>query len=130
MTRADFRAKWDYEVAVFRRRRAFVDAAALCEEILADFEAVTVFEMDAVLNLTQAAAESGYSPDHLGHLVRTGAIPNAGHPHAPKIRRKDLPLKPSRVRHRVLADSLAEGMRVGIARSIVGRSKQVCEFVP
>ena len=123
MTRADFRAKWAYEVAAFRRRHAFVDAAALCEEILADFEAVNVFEMDAVLNLTQAAAESGYSPDHLGALVRTGMIPNAGRPHAPKIRRQDLPLKPSRVRHRGFADSLAEGMRVQIARSIVGRSK-------
>ena len=33
-----------------------------------------------VLTLTEAAATSGYSADHLGHLVREGKIPNAGRP--------------------------------------------------
>lgn len=50
------------------------------------------------LTLKEAAQESGYSPDHLGKLVRDNTLPNAGSPNAPRIRRKDLPRKPG---HRV-----------------------------
>jgi len=46
------------------------------------------------LNLQQGAVESGYSADHLGRLVKDGAIPNAGRQKAPKVLRKDLPRKP------------------------------------
>ncbi len=46
------------------------------------------------LNLQQAAEESGYSADHLGRLVREGTIPNAGRHGAPRIARRDLPIKP------------------------------------
>lgn len=96
MTREEFRAKWHHETAVFRRRRALVDAATLCDELLEDFESVTVFELDGELNLRQASIESGYSADHLGKLVRAGKIPNVARTNAPKIRRRDLPLRPYR----------------------------------
>ena len=46
------------------------------------------------LTLQEASAESGYSADHLGRLLRQGKLPNAGRPKAPKIRRADLPQKP------------------------------------
>lgn len=49
---------------------------------------------DVVLNLQEAARESGYSPDHLGRMVRQGKIANTGCENAPKIRRRDLPRKP------------------------------------
>lgn len=45
------------------------------------------------LTLQQAAAESGYTPDHLGRQVKQGKIPNAGRPRAPLILRRDLPRK-------------------------------------
>lgn len=47
-----------------------------------------------LLDLQEAARESGYSPDHLGRLIRTGRLPNAGKRNAPKIRRADLPRRP------------------------------------
>lgn len=47
----------------------------------------------AILNLAEAAETSGYSADYLGRLVRSGAIPNAGRNHAPRIRMEDLPRK-------------------------------------
>ena len=53
----------------------------------------TIWE-NAPLNLQQGAAESGYSPDHLGRLVKAGEIPNAGRENAPRILRKHLPRKP------------------------------------
>ena len=48
------------------------------------------------LTLAQAAAESGYSPDRLRHMVSGGVIPNAGEKGAPRIRRGDLPKKRAR----------------------------------
>lgn len=53
---------------------------------------------DDVLTLAEAARESGYSVDHLGREIRAGRIPNAGRPHAPRIRRGDLPHKASPLR--------------------------------
>lgn len=55
---------------------------------------LTALELEP-LNLQQAAAESGYSPDHLGRQVKQGKIPNAGRPRAPLILRRDLPRKPA-----------------------------------
>jgi len=50
---------------------------------------------DEELTITAASAASGYSQDHLRALVATGEIPNAGRKGSPRIRRKDLPRKPS-----------------------------------
>lgn len=47
------------------------------------------------LSLLAAARESGYTPDHLSRLIREGKIPNAGRRNAPRVRRADLPRKPS-----------------------------------
>ncbi|MGI8497329.1 MAG: hypothetical protein ACR2OG_07090 [Gemmatimonadaceae bacterium] len=47
-----------------------------------------------LLTLGDAARRSGYSADHLARLVRSGRLPNAGRPHAPRIRLVDLPLRP------------------------------------
>lgn len=52
---------------------------------------------DELLSLAQAARESGYSADHLGRLVKTQRLRNHGRAHAPRIRRGDLPVKPSRI---------------------------------
>jgi hypothetical protein len=48
---------------------------------------------DDVLDLAQAARESGLSIDRLRHKVADGEIPNAGAKGAPRIRRGDLPIK-------------------------------------
>ena len=49
-----------------------------------------------VLTLAQAAGESGYSKDHLRHLICDGTIPDAGRKNAPRIIRRDLPVKPGK----------------------------------
>ena len=48
------------------------------------------------LTIPQAADESGYSRDHLRALVASGDIPNAGVKGSPRIRRRDLPMKPGK----------------------------------
>ncbi len=49
--------------------------------------------------LTEAAAQSGYSVDHLSRLLRETKLPNAGRKGAPRIKAVDLPTKSSRVAH-------------------------------
>lgn len=50
--------------------------------------------LDERLSPTDAARESGYSPDHIRRLIRQGKVANAGDDASPKIRRQDLPRKP------------------------------------
>ena len=70
------------------------------------------------LNLQDAAEESGYSADHVGRLIRQGKIPNAGRPGAPRIARRDLPLKVDRG-----GQSVSENSRSGdISREQIVRS--------
>ena len=63
---------------------AYELAARELEEALrsADAEALT---------LEEAARESGYSIDHLRHMVADGKITNAGRYRSPRIARRDLP---------------------------------------
>ncbi len=119
VTPDDFRAKWRTEAQAMRRRNAIVQGAALCEEMLRDFEAVVAQEAEAVLNLQQAATESGYSADYLGQLIRKGRIPNAGRPNAPQIQRKDLPRKATALRPTGLPFSLVGATPGQIARAVV-----------
>ncbi|MFC1791328.1 hypothetical protein ACFL0I_02535 [Gemmatimonadota bacterium] len=83
---------WRRTAELFRDH--FTDPVARAYERCAeDLEEWLNQQEDAVLNLKQAAAESGYSSDHLGRLQKAGKIPNAGRPGSPKIRRADLPRK-------------------------------------
>jgi hypothetical protein len=93
----EFVTKWTTEAEVMRQRGVLVNGALLLEEILRDFDAVTRGRAGELLTLTDGAAESGYSAEYLGTLIRQGKIQNAGRPHAPRIRRQDLPRKASRL---------------------------------
>ena len=77
------------------RLDAHVDGAKLISEMLEELRACQRDNADCLLNLTQAAKVSGYSADHLGRLVRDGTLVNHGRPHAPRIRRGDLPQRPA-----------------------------------
>ena len=66
---------------------AWEDAAQLLEEHLHGRD-------DELLNLTQAAAESGYSTDSLRRFLTDGLIEDHGGPYRPRICRADLPRKP------------------------------------
>ena len=86
---ADLSASWR---RVATTLRPYAEAAAVAYERAADaLDAALDAQQSAVLTLREAARESGLSADHLGRLVRQGRIPNAGRPHAPRIRRADLP---------------------------------------
>ena len=71
----------------------------------------------AVLTLAQASAESGYSVDHLGRLLREGSIPNAGRRGAPRLQFGSVPR-----RSKSIAGPIAKGYHAETdARTLLGR---------
>jgi hypothetical protein len=95
----------------FRERAAFLRENAAAEQAATAWERAAI-EVEAalhahgseVLTLRDAALESGYSPDHIGRMIREGKIPNAGRAGAPRIARGDIP-----ARRRPRSTSLAAG---------------------
>lgn len=120
-----FLSRWRAEGDRLRRIGALVDPGLLLGEILTEVEALLAAEEAETLSLTRAARESGYSAGHLGRLVRDGTIPNAGRPHAPRIRRADLPRKATALRPRPAALHLPSATPGQIARAVVTSPKGV-----
>ena len=71
-------------------------AATLIDNMLSEVRSLLDSRQEEALTLTEASALSGYSQDHLGRLIRSGKLRNAGRPGAPRVRRGDLPLRPGR----------------------------------
>jgi hypothetical protein len=88
------------------------EAVTRCADELA---AAITGTADELLTLTRAARECGYSPDHLGRLIRRGRLRNYGREHAPRVRRDDLPRKPEVALRRGDAADLAVLTRTAIA---------------
>lgn len=118
MLPADLPAEW-LRLAEKQDKLGVRQVACTLRHCAEELEAALDEQDGALLNLQEAAEESGYSADHLGRLVSEGKLPNAGERHAPRIRRADLPRKPG---HRVeRKHSLDEGanLRTQMARSVV-----------
>jgi hypothetical protein len=73
--------------------RTFGDpnSARLWEIAAVELEGAQAVFAAETLSLTEAARLSGYTPDHLGRLIKSGKIVNAGRTNAPRIRRQDVP---------------------------------------
>lgn len=83
-----------HDEAEFFRSYGDEGRARACEKHAEELEErIREWRME-LLTIEEAAAESGYSEDHLYDLVSKGTIPNAGRKGAPRIRRCDLPRKP------------------------------------
>jgi len=95
MQRDDFLARWSARRNEWARLGVHVDGAKVCDEVLADFQAVTTFEDEAVLDLEEASARSGYSKDHLRRLVRLGRLRAHKVGRGLFFRTGDLPKKPT-----------------------------------
>jgi hypothetical protein len=102
MTRNDFQEKWAGLRDEWSRRGFNAPVGPIVDELLADLQAVEREEGAELLNLTQAALRSGYSPDSIGRMLKTGQLTNRGRKNAPRVRASDLPRKPLRAPTRVL----------------------------
>jgi hypothetical protein len=84
--------QWRMHAALLRLYRDQKGAECL-EDRAAELEAALRAQEDELINLTEGARISGYTADHLGRLVRNGALQNLGRSNAPRVRRGDLPRK-------------------------------------
>ena len=122
LTAADYLARLRLELAVFQRWNAEPYVTA-CQRMIADWEAMTAAEAEQEYTLTDAAALCGYSADHLGKLVRAGTLTNYGRTGSPRVRRGDLPKRPTRMRGDLpsgAAERTVGASKRDLARSITG----------
>lgn len=80
---------------------AHVEAEAFIDRLLGELEVAAQESAGELLKLSGAARVSGYTPDHLRALIRAGKLADYGRPHAPRVRRDELPLKPGRHKSRL-----------------------------
>ncbi len=122
MTRDDFVRRWRARRDELARLGAHVEGAKLCDEVLADFEAVTTGQDEALLGLQDAAGRSGYSADHLRRLHRLGRLPARRDGRRLFFRAGDLPKKATVVDARPVRayDPIADALRVATRTSSGG----------
>jgi hypothetical protein len=88
---SDLIARWDARRSEFEKLHAQVDGASLVEQFLKDLEALETDE--AKVTLAVASERTGFSPDHLGRLIRDGKLKDYGRKHAPRIKVSECPQK-------------------------------------
>ena len=104
------------ETAVLRANGA-EEAARARERLLTDLtEAVP--DEEELLTLTAAARESGYSSRTLQRMMLAGRLTNYGGLRRPRVRRSELPRRPSGLREVVPTANL-ETAKGRIARSVI-----------
>lgn len=89
--------RWRTRREEWSKLGAFVDGAAVAEEILADIAALIEYQTHLPVDVVTASQVSGYSADHLRRLISQGKLRNAGRKGAPKLFLADLPKRPQRV---------------------------------
>ena len=82
---------WSIRRDEMRRLKASVDGETICDQLLRDLEEVSTASGGAIMTLSEAAKESGYTVEHLGRLIRSGKLQNAGRKGAPRVFMSDLP---------------------------------------
>lgn len=72
------------------------DIARILNQLLDEVQDTLDRAGEETVNLTEAASLGGYHPDTLGRMIREGQLENVGRRHAPKLRLRDVPVKPGR----------------------------------
>lgn len=95
----------------YRQDGALVVGEKIAALVVADLEAVLAAEADTLVTLAQASAESGFSADYLGRLVRSGKLTNYGRKNAPRVAMSELAKKPGYLRPAASAATVGESKR-------------------
>ena len=112
-------AGWLEEAETLERYRD-ERGAAICRMHASELTDAVARQESDLLTLAGASQASGYTADHLRHLIAEGTIPNGGRKGSPRIFRRDLPVKPG--------SQGATGFDPdAVAREIVGRIEGVSE---
>jgi hypothetical protein len=120
MTVAELVSHWEARTAEFSRLGALVDAGKLAAQVVTDLKQLQLqlIDDDDDVTLSEASRLGGYSVDRLQRLVASGQIGNVGRKHRPRIRRRDIPVKPGYSLTRD-ADAVPLSERRRIAASVI-----------
>lgn len=86
--------RWTQRASDFAGVGALVDARKLCEQFVADLVRLRETQNDDTVTYDEAAQLGGYAVDSIRRLVRQGKLANVGSDGAPRIRRRDVPMRP------------------------------------
>jgi hypothetical protein len=82
--------EWRARAVELRRWAAAEGAASALECAANELEECLAQEADQLLNVAQAAAQTGRHRDTIGTAIRTGRLTNRGEKHRPLVRRAEL----------------------------------------
>lgn len=122
---SDLPAAWRARADELRRFAAEPQAVAL-ECAASDLERALAAWQNEALTLSEASAVSGYSADYLGTILREKPQLNAGRKGAPRIRRRDLPIKAAALPAARTASMLG-ATRMQIARAVANSDQEVSD---
>ncbi len=110
--------RWIVRAEEWKKLDVSVKGAPLADEIIADLEAIAAATDSEELTVTQAAAATGYTADHIGRLVREGRLTNYGRRGAPRVRRSELPNRINAVaaKHRKPYNAVTDARALGVRR--------------
>ena len=100
VTLDDVLTKWRHLAEEWRALGASVSGEKVAEAIVADLTALDAGQAERLLSPTDAARVSGYHPESIARLVRTGKLTNYGTPHRPRVKLAELPRKAPSTRPR------------------------------
>jgi hypothetical protein len=107
--------RWSIEAAALRERYDSPQLAHLTMRHADELRAAIAASGNQLVTLRQGARICGYTDDHLGRLVRSGALANYGRTHAPKLRVSDLPQKPKALRDATSRNTHSPRKRIVLA---------------
>lgn len=118
MKRDEILERWESRQREWDALHVQVDGAAVARQVIEDLEALLSDGADEALTLTQASEISGYSTEHLSRLIRAGTVANAGRKGAPRIKRKDLPMRPTAIAsgNALAYDAVTDARRLRVRR--------------
>ena len=86
--------KWTHKAAEFDALAATVDAAAMCQQFIADLQSLEADDGSDWVSIAEAATFSGYSKQHIRRLIQSGQLAAQREGKERRVRLHDLPRKP------------------------------------
>ena len=117
-------SRWREEKARYQSVTALVRADRLIEAFLNDLSTLARSDDVKMLTLTRAAELSGYSRQHLSHLLKEKKLRNYGRPRAPRVRPDELPRKPGYLPETIGTEHVSPTSRGQVVRSVLERSTE------
>ncbi|MDB4893598.1 MAG: hypothetical protein JWL61_5453 [Gemmatimonadetes bacterium] len=93
ITLMELREKWEARRTEAKRCGYLAAVDAVCSDVLTDLIDLAQTSDSTTLNLTEAAATTGFHPGSIARMIKTGKAKNYGTSSRPRVRPSELPRK-------------------------------------